>query len=460
MKYNFNRKRLVDQIIFVKRCFDQTEGLPFNKIFSREEMYNVVQEEVNPYRDRLYPPLTTLQTFLSQVLSSDHSCRDAVMRVIAERINRGEEPCSSDSSSYCAARKRLPTSLVMRLLRKTGNALHEQSAKDWRWKGRSVKLIDGTTVSMPDTPENQKAYPQQKAQKPGLGFPIARLVAIISLSSGAVLDIAMGPYEGKKTGEHALLRKILNCLSSGDVVVADRYYCTYWLISLLVQMGVDIVFQSHACRKSDFRLGKHLGKKDHLVTWEKPQRPQWMDKKIYQAMPEELTVRETRVSGKTLISTFLDPKEVSRKEIGMLYTKRWFIEVDLRSIKNILQMDILRCKTSEMVRKEISVHLLAYNLIRTVMAQAASRFGVLPRTVSFKGTIQIMNAFRDKILLAREEDLPELFEQLLHGIIRHRVGHRLGRCEPRAVKRRPKQYSLLMEPRQQARNRLLLYQFA
>jgi hypothetical protein len=414
-----------------------------------------LKEEVINFRDRIYSPLMTLLAFLSQVLSADHSCANAVAKVIAHRIEQGQSACSSDTGPYCKARQRLPESFVFRLVRRVGKVLHEQSVKVCSWKGRPVKLIDGSTVSMPDTPENQRAYPQQKEQKSGLGFPIARLVAVISLSCGALLDIAIGPYEGKETGEHALLRRILDCFSVGDVVVADRYYCSYWLIALLMQRGIDVVFQLHARRKSDFTQGKYLGKKDHLVTWKKPKRPEWMDEETYQAMPDELTVRETRVGGKTLISTFFDPKEVSRKEIGQLYTGRWLIEVDLRFIKEVLGMGILRCKTPEMVHKEIAVHLLAYNLIRTVMVQAAYKIKISPRKISFKGTLQLLNAFRNKILLTSEESLSELYDELLQCIARRRVGNRPGRCEPRLVKRRPKQYSLLTEPRQQARNRLL-----
>jgi len=239
----------------------------------------------------------------------------------------------------------------------------------------------------------------------------------------------------------------------------------------MMQKGIDVVFQLvdrqssrliesfasrlHASRKSDFTQGEYLGKKDHLVTWEKPQRPEWMDEATYQSMPDELTVRETRIGGKTIISTFFDPKEVTRKEIGELYTGRWLIEVDLRFIKEVLKMGVLRCKTPEMVHKEIAVHLLAYNLIRTVMAQAAYKIKVSPRKISFKGTLQLLNAFRNKILLTSEEDLSKLYDQLLQSIARRRVGKRPGRCEPRLVKRRPKQYSLLTEPRQQVRNRLL-----
>jgi IS4 transposase len=370
-------------------------------------------------------------------------------------VAQGDPPCSSNTKSYCNARLRLPERLVKRLVHETGRLLHLKSEEDWKWKGRSVMLVDGTTVSMPDTPENQKVYPQPESQKEGVGFPIARLVAIISLSCGAVLDVAIGPYKGKETGEHALLRQILGSISAGDIILGDRYYCSYFLIAMLRQLGADAVFRIHARRKSDFRRGKRLGKNDHTVIWKKPkQRPNWMDEIVYCQMPDTLTIRETKSNKKIITTTLLDPKEVTRKELDELYTKRWFIEVDFRFIKTVLQMDVLRCKTPEMVCKEIWVHLLAYNLIRTVMAQAAHQYDVSPRTLSFKGTLQHLNAFKESFLRTDEKHLPIVYGYLLEAIASHRVGNRPRRSEPRAVKRRRKPYPLLTKPREEARSEL------
>ncbi|MCK5109834.1 MAG: IS4 family transposase, partial [Methanosarcinales archaeon] len=340
------------------------------------------------------------------------------------------------------------TGLVRRLVRETGRVLHLKSEEAWKWKGHSVKLVDGTTVSMPDTPENQKMYPQPEGQKEGVGFPIARLVAIISLSCGSVIDAAIGPYKGKETGEHALLRQILGSISAGDIILGDRYYCSYFLIAMLQRLGADSVFRIHARRKSDFRRGKKLGKNDHIIIWEKPKQiPNWMNKSMYCQMPDTLTIREIRINRKVITTTLLNPKEVTRKEIDELYTKRWLIEVDFRFIKTVLQMDILRCKTPDMVCKEIWVHLLAYNLIRTVMAQAAHRYNLPPRTLSFKGTIQQLNAFKERFLRSTEKCLSTMCEHLLKAIVGQRVGNRHRRSEPRAVKRRRKPYPLLTKPR-------------
>ncbi len=335
-------------------------------------------------------------------------------------------------------------------MKEFGTSLEVQSEPQWRWKGRPVKLVDGTTVSMPDTPENQQQYPQPDSQKEGLGFPIARMVGVISLATGAIFDYAIGPYKGKETGEHALLREILSSFSVGDIMLADRYYCSYFLIAMLQSKGVDVLFQQHASRKSDFRCGHRLGHKDHLITWMKPARPEWMDEATYLAMPETLAVREIKSSGKVIVTTILDPKEASRAEIAELYTQRWLVEVDLRSIKETLQMGILRCKTPEMVRKEISVHFLAYNLIHMAMAQAAFQKTISPRSVSFKGTVQQLNAFQTTIRMADNARLLSVFEILINAVAGHRVGNRPGRSEPRAVKRRPKSHPLLTVPRSQA----------
>jgi len=444
------KEKLGSQINMLRARFCQSDGLPFTDILSTPYLHKIIEEEVPKFRNRVFTPFVTLLAFISQVLSQDHSCRDAVARVLADRVAQGESPCSGDTSPYCRARMRLPEDLILRLLRKTGKDLHNQSEENWKWKGRSVKLVDGTTVSMPDTPENQEIFPQASSQKEGLGFPIARLVALISLSCGSVLDYALGPYQGKETGEHALLRMIIDSLHTGDILLGDRYYCSYFLIAMLQQKGVDVIFQLHARRKSDFRKGIRLGPRDHLVFWSKPKRPDWMDEAMYNSIPDTLTIREIKAREKVIASTLLNPKKVSKQELADLYIKRWLVEVDLRSIKETLQMDILRCKTPEMVQKEIGVHLLAYNLIRTVMAQSAFLFGLSPRKVSFKGTVQTLEAFRDKIALLSSVKLPALYDSLLMAVAKHRVGNRTGRSEPRAVKRRPKAYPLLTIPRKQA----------
>jgi hypothetical protein len=396
----------------------------------------------------------TLETFIAQVLSADQSCREAVAQVVVQRLAAGQAPCSSDTGSYCKARRRLPEELLRRLMQATGQGLEAHAEPSWKWPGRTVKLVDGTTVSMPDTPANQADYPQPAGQAPGVGFPQARLVGLIGLATGAVTALGIGANQGKATGEHALLRPLLASLAPGEVLLGDSYYSSYWLLAQLQAQGVDGVFELHSRRGS----GLLAGQKQAQVVWSKPiQRPDWLDEATYQRMPMTLTLRVLRSRQKVLVTTLLDIGQYSRQAIARLYSKRWLVEVDLRVIKQGMQMGILRGKTPSLVRKEIQVHLLAYNLIRTVMAQAAKRSVRAPRTVSFTAALQLLVAFQHKGLLDTDAALYEAYEPFLQAISRHRIGNRPGRSEPRAVKRRPKDYPRLTKPRQQTREELFLH---
>jgi hypothetical protein len=324
-------------------------------------------------------------------------------------------------------------------------------------------MVDGTGVSLPDTPANQQAYPQPGGQKPGLGFPVMRLVVVLSLACGAVLDVAMGPNRGKQSGETALFRDRHGRLEPGDVVLADRYFCSYFELALLQQQGVDAVMRLHQRRHVDFRQGQRLGPTDHVVRWHKPERPDWLDADTYAAVPSALAVRELRVSVATagfrtrevlVATTLLDAVAVPKAELASLYRARWHAELDLRSIKQSMQMDHLRGKTPAMVRKEVWAHLLVYNLIRATMAQAALAHHVLPRLLSFEAARQTLEAFRGVLQQATTAELPAVVERLLEAIASHRVGNRPDRYEPRARKRRPKEYPLLKLPRKQARERM------
>jgi hypothetical protein len=316
---------------------------------------------------------------------------------------------------------------------------------------------------MPDTAANQAEYPQSRSQKPGLGFPIARVVALLSLASGAVLDLAMGRYAGKNTGETALFRQLWRSLFPGDVVVGDRYFASYWDLALLAMGGVDSVYRQHHLRLSERLRVRRLGPGDWLLRLPKPQRPPWIDRASYRRIPRELLVREVRfrvrvrgwrVRQLTLVTTLCDAERYRVEELARVYHGRWQAEVDLRSIKITMQMDVLRCKTPEMVRKEVWMHLLAYNLIRVAMADAAERAGMQPREVSFKGALQTLTAYRPLVERAAPGELPPLYESLLSAIASHRVGNRPFRYEPRAIKRRPKEHDLLTIPRHEAKRRL------
>lgn len=404
------------------------------------------------YRERIFTPSVIIWSLLSQVLSSDQSCQSAVAKTIAHFINQNKKPPSSNTAAYCKARSRLPESILSGIACDIGKELETSALSNWQWKGRCIKLIDGSTVSMPDTIANQERYPQSNCQSVGIGFPIARIAAIISYATGAVLELAIGAFKGKETSELALIRQLLGILKREDVVVADSYYANYFMIALLMKAQVDFALPIHHARRYDFRKGLRLGKKDHVVIWNKPKKPDWMDIETYKMMPSNLQVREVAIENlkkgfrchkKLLVTSFIDSTEVSQDDLCELYGYRWHVELDLRSIKNVMQMDILRGKTPQIVHKEVWAHVLAYNLIRKVMTNAALVHEKNPRQLSFKLTLQLILAFRDAGLLKAEH-----YDSLLRAISTKTVGNRLGRYEPRRIKRRPKPWDLLLKPRQ------------
>lgn len=442
----------------------KSNGLPLAELLPAARVEKILEEEPGRVsRECRYSPLVTLWTFLSQVLSPDHSCREAVARLRAFLTHDGQRTCSAGTGAYCKARQRLPEAVCSRLAKDVGQELHEQIVDESLLGGRPIKLVDGTTVSMPDTEANQAEYPQLKAQQPGLGFPLARMVALISLAGGAVLDAAFAPYAGKQTGEPSLFRELWRSLFAGDVVVGDRYFASYWDLALLAMCGVDSVYRQHQLRLTENQRIQRLGAHDHLLKLPKPARPDWMDVATYQRIPAEIVVREVtiqvrmrgfRVRDLTLVTTLCDAQQVSREELARVYRTRWQAELDLRTIKVTMQMEILRCKTPDMVRKEIWLHLLGYNLIRAVMAEAAAPHALQPREVSFKGAWQTLSAYRPLVERASADEFPALYEDLLAAIAHHRVGDRPNRYEPRAIKRRPKPQALLTVPRKEAKRLL------
>src|SRR5947209_1694242 len=383
-----NQERLGQQVQFLRRQFLQDGDLPFTNILT-EEVIAQALTAVTGWLDRVFSPLVTLWVFLGQVLGADHSCRAAVARLIAHRLGQGQRPCSAETGAYCQARKRLPESFFADVACQTGRALEANVDPRWLWKGRHVYLFDGTTVTMPDTRENQKAYPQVYNQKLGLGFPIARLGALISLACGAVVSLGFCQYAGKGQGEVSLLRRLWDILRPGDVLLADSLIANFTNIVLLQERGVELVSRlNKAHRKADFRRGQRLGEDDHLVRWLKPTSVRSLEWKTYKALPEFITVRETRIRvtqpgfrtrSFVVVTTLTDAQQTTKEDLATLYRARWNNELDLRSIKSTMQMRELRCKTPELVRKEVWAHVLAYNLLRTVMAQAAARHDKIGR---------------------------------------------------------------------------------
>jgi hypothetical protein len=443
------------------RQFVQGAGLPFADVLSATQLHQVLDACAVTFRNRIFSPPVTVAAFLSQALDPDHSMRQAVARVCAHRAALHLRPCSPGTRAYGKARQRLPEAVLAELTRRTGRDLLLEAPARWCWRGRDVKVVDGTTLSMPDTPANQRAYPQPASQRPGLGFPVLRLVALFSLAVGTVLDVAFGPCKGKQTGEPSLFRSLHHHLGEGDVLLADRYFCGYVHLALVQQRGADVVMRLHHRRHVDFRRGRRLGRDDHVVTWHKPARcPDGLDAAAFAQLPPTLTLRELRIRvparqcrSRTILiaTTLLDARAYPKDSLAELYRQRWQAELDLRSLKTVLQMDVLRCHSPAMVRKEVWAHLLAYNLIRKVMAQAAAQQQLSPRQISFKGTVQLVNAFAEHVRTCAPEDLEALYQGLLEAVAKHRVGNRPGRLEPRAKKRRAKPYRLLNKPRPEAR---------
>lgn len=462
-----NQGRFRQQVRFLRRQFLQDGDLPFTDALPEGTVAQALKALDVVWLDRIYSPLVTLWVFLGQVLSQDHSCRAAVARLIAHRVSRGQRPCSAETGAYCQARKRLPEEFFSEVARQTGGALDKSVKESWLWKRRRVLAYDGSTVSMPDTAENQQAYPQPPQQQPGLGFPLARMAAFFSLSCGAVLDLAICSYSGKGNSELGMLRQLWDLLRPGDIVLADRYMCAWHEIFLMKQRGIDSVTRLHHCRLADFRRGKRLGKGDHIVEWRRPGRIRSIDWQTLKSLPEQLTIRETRVQVQQpgfrsrniiVVTTLLDAEEVTASDLAGLYRARWNAELDLRSLKQTMQMDILRCKTPELVRKEIWTHILAYNLIRTIMAQAANKHHLEPRAISFKGAVQTLEAFQPLIAMQDDRDGEHrlhLYQQLLDAIATHRVADRPDRFEPRQRKRRQKKYDRMMKPRNELKREML-----
>ena len=427
-----------------------TRAVEFFNVLTSPALLDMTESVLPEHRERLYPPTVALSMFMRQVLEADGSCQKAVNGWAAQRAADGLSPCSVRTGGYCRARQRLPLEMVSALTRETGRLLSEKALAQWLWRARAVKLVDGTGVSMPDTQENQAVYPQPSTQAAGVGFPQMRVVMVICLATGAALDVAFGPHSGKGSGELGLVRRLLEGFRAGDVMLADALYCNYFLIAALVAKGVDVLFEQNGSRNTDFRRGQSLGTRDHLVRWPKPPaRPQWMTPEQYACLPDELTVREVHVAHRVLVTTLVDHRQVSKDNLCELYARRWNVELDLRNLKTTTGMDVLNCQTPQMNEKQLWVHLLAYNVIRLLMAQAASNASVDPRGLSFKHTVQLWTEWVTRGLSA-QKDCGLLFTL----IAQCRVGHRPGRIEPRMRKRRPKPYPWLKIPRAQARRKI------
>jgi len=452
----------------VRQAFLQDEQLPLANVLTEEEIEQAFGDEECSFgqgKDDVYTPALTLFGFLAQVMAAGvgRSCNAAVETIRSLCLAWGIRGPSPDSGAYCRARAKLSTDGIRHLTYHVADALETQVPADWLWYGLHVKMADGSTLMAPDTDENQAVWPQASTQQPGLGNPILRFCVLISLATGALCGFAEGPYQGKETGEPALLRELFDRLNENDLLLVDACFCSFFMLALLMQRRVHVLVHQHQRRKTDFSQGKRLGPDDHVVEWRKPACPEWMDPATYDSLPETITVRELRVQVKqrgfrpkqvTLVTTLTDAKRYSREDLGDLYRQRWHVEVDLRSLKVTMHLEDLRGQTPEIVRKEIWAHLLAYNLLRRTMAAAAIRHECEPRSISFAGALQTVSGSLLQASGASPCEFRPLAEQKLASIASHRVGNRPNRAEPRAVKRRPKKQKFLMKPRAEARAEL------
>ena len=428
--------------------------LPFRDLLPESTIQEALDAEKIKYRRRLFDPFVTLWAFLSQVLDTDKSCHNAVSRIIAWLSSAGAEIPSEDTSAYCQARKRLSEKLLQRLVGKVAKDLEKMTGQEHLWCGRHVKVVDGSTVSMPDTPENQEAYPQPTSQTPGCGFPIAKIGVLFSLVTGTAVALVVDVLN---THDIKLARRLYQFLNPGDVLLGDRAFCSYADLVFIQNHQADAVVRKHQGRKNEVRRGKRIGSCDKLVVWHKPKaRPKGLSKEEFAALPLTLTVREVhyyiiikgfRTKQVTLITTLLDERAYPTLELVRLYSSRWDVEVDLKHLKTSLSMDVLGGKTPVIVRKELYVYLLAYNLLRTLMWEAGTTHSVDPLRLSMQGTRQHLDNFTPELAAASAQKRNQLYRTLLTLIVHKPVPERPGRSEPRVRKRRPKAYPLMQQPR-------------
>lgn len=446
--------------------FLQETGLPFASVLDAESIQKVFREEEALFgQDDIFSTEIVLWAFLAQTLRDGKgaACAAAVADIATYMLQTGQRPPSGDTGDYCRARAKLNLTALQRLVRESAQHLERDAETSWLWKGLHAKLVDGFTFTMPDTPENQEAFPQLKLQTLGVGFPIARACVAVSLATACLCEMAIGPYEGKETGEMALLRQMLETFDAKDIVVFDRYYCSYMMLAMLIDHGTHACVRLHPCRSSDFRRGRRLGQDDHLITWYRPARPQWMSPEQYEKIPEKLNLRELRfhitepghrTETMTVITTLTNPEEYSKEDIAQLYGFRWNVELDIRIIKQTLALDHVRCKTPEMVRRELWVTLLAYNLIRKLTATSAVVHSKQPRQLGFTLACQTVLSSWMLFSTGSCSNSTAMYTTLLAHIADNEVANRPGRIEPRVLKRRRHRYPLMKCPRDQLRREL------
>jgi len=415
------------------------------------------EDEGDNSRERVFSLRLTFECFVWQMLKRNTACREVVRHVQALRALLGLSPISEKDSAYVQARHRLPRERLEKALHAAAATADRRAGARGQLKGRPVKVVDGSSVQLADTDENQKSYPQTSTQKPGCGFPLMKFAVLFSLCSGAVLEVVTCNLHGH---DLRLLRGLWERLKAGDILLGDRAYGEFTTLAALPRQQVDVVARLHGARKVDFRKARRLGKNDGLFVWTKSyQQSKVLTPSEWDLLPAQITVRLVRFTATvrgfrgrriTLVTTLLDSKDYPAEELIALYVRRWRLELWLRDLKTMMGMEYLRCKTPEMAEKELLAYLVAHNLIRCIMAEAAGRFDIDLERVSFKGSVDALRQYSDAIARARnKKKRRHLWEGLLLNLARDLVPKRSNRTEPRAVKRRPKAYPLLNKPRRQ-----------
>lgn len=418
------------------------------------------QADEGPHsRERDWPFRLIFWTFCWQVAQAGASCREAIRQAQALCMITGRRSPPDTTSPYCQARGALPTERLEEIHNAVITESERASSQADLWCGHRVLVVDGTTVTAPDTDENQKVFPQQSVQAPGCGFPILRMVALMSLATGMVMQWAVGPWRSHELG---LLQSLWDVFKSGDVLLGDRGFCSWGILAQCLRRNVHGVFRVRGKHRGDFRRGKRLSKNERLVTWTKPKlRPRTIRSREWKKLPRELSLRLVRsrmdIPGfrtrqVTLVTTLLDRSTYPPEALSQLYFRRWAMELTLRSLKTTLQMEALSCKTPENLDREIRMHFLVHNFVRRLMSEASRRHRIPLDRISFCGSLGVARRYAEALLQVRSVKRRAcLMEELYRVIADDRVPHRPGRREPRAVKRRPKPYPRLMQHRSKFR---------
>jgi hypothetical protein len=448
----------------LKQQFMQSLGLPWQEFLPESRLEEILKEEKVSVRNCIYTPVVTLWAMIWQVLEADKSLSNAVKSIISWLTAVGADSPSNDTGAYSKARQRLPERVLQRLIPEVAESLEQQVAQSQQWCGRRVRVGDGTTVLMSETATNQAEYPQHSNQTSGCGFPIAKLVVMFSLLTGAVVAACIAPLADS---EIVMSRLLYEDLQPKDVVLADQAYGSYVDLALVQHQGADAVFRKHHARQTDFRRGKKLGIGDHQVVWHKPKQcPKHMNEAEFAALPSTLLVREVclrltrrgfRHQTLIVVTTLLDAKRYSAWQLTQLYGLRWqAAQVNLRHLKTTLKMEMLTAKTPEMVRKEIWTHLVAYTLLRTLMWQASATSERTPFQLSFQGARQQFNQIITLLATQAKSVRQRLYKVLLEQVATDLLPVRPHRSEPRVVKRRPKPFPRMRQPRSVLKAKLIV----